>query len=681
MRLRRHGGEHRQRLRRGGGRVAHQPPPGVLTIPRPGRSSDLPVPLLAAGAAYLAALALLGVLPRSAAWVVLVLLVALAAWTWRERRRKHEAALAAWPPLHLLLYLTGSLASPLLPLAAGWVVVTGRVAPRLAAAASLLALVSVPLAEWLHLAPPSLVSLLRHFLLVALAGALVVSPRGRVAKAEKPAREAPPPARKGERASDGQVWEEALELARRATDAHEAALWRADAEWTSAALLARTASPEVPAPAPVVALEGTPYRWAVEENLPQHVQRGRRDLPVPWAAEMLLVPVDLPEGVLALSYPSIVPPGAQATALEAGRHLSALAQLLRLRGESERAEHRATALAEAAATLPGELELDAFARNLASLARRGAGAAGSAVAIGMDEAGRGKVVHVDDTGPSPRFAADGFGEGESRVALVLKHPVVLAYDDLRRERDRLPLCTPGEQWAALPRSAAVFPLEADGRALGAVIVWHAEPGRFGEKETEFLKRLCAIAPLPLRSLRKYEALDHRAHTDALTALPNRAAFEERLAALSNVFDRYGRAFGVLVADVDFFKKFNDTHGHDVGDRVLQHVAQLLKLTVRDVDLPARLGGEEFVVLFPETGLRASAEAAERIRRAIEARPLMVNGRALPVTVSIGVAACPDCTPIPGDLLKLADEALYRAKSAGRNRVSLAARVGKPEAGV
>jgi diguanylate cyclase (GGDEF)-like protein len=298
-----------------------------------------------------------------------------------------------------------------------------------------------------------------------------------------------------------------------------------------------------------------------------------------------------------------------------------------------------------------------------------------AVAIGPDEAGRGRVLHVDDTGPSPQYAAD-FGEGDSRLALVLKHAVDLRYDDLRREREKLPLLTAGEQWRMPPRSAAIIPLVAEGRALGAVVAWHPEPGRFAERERELLRDLCSIAPLPLRTARQYEALDHRAHTDALTGLPNRGAFEERLATLTHVYHRYARPFAVLVLDVDFFKQFNDTHGHDAGDRVLQHVAALVRQTVRDVDTPARLGGEEFVVLMPETGLRASQDAGERLRRGIESRAVNWNGRPLSVTVSIGAAAVPECTANAAEVLKLADEALYRAKGAGRNRVASAPKVGK-----
>lgn len=613
----------------------------------------------------------------TAAGAVLVL---LAAWVQRTGGGRAQVALAAWPPLHLLLFATGSADSPLIALAAAWAVAIGRASVPVRIAGWLLAAIAVPGAQWLHQAPPAIPSIVRYELLIAIAAVLsAVRRRPSIESATSTDDSGDEKAREGE-GDDADALRNALEIVRRATDAHEATLWRADGEWRSARLIARAAAPGVPLPDAVVGLEGTPYRWAVEENLPQHVRRGRRDLPAPWAEEMLVVPVDLPEGVLALAYPGLVPPGADAAALAAAKHLATVDSLLRLRGGQEAEDARVRAIAEAARSLPGEIEVDAFARRLAAVIRQGTGAAGVAVAVGPDEAGRGKVLHVDDTGPSPTLADGGFGEGESRLALAMKHAVDLRFDDLRREKEKLPLLAPGEQWRTEPRAAALFPLVADGRALGAVAAWHPDPSRFGEKELELLRLLCSIAPMPLRSARQYEALDHRAHTDALTGLPNRAAFEERLATLSHVFDRYARPFSLLVLDVDFFKKFNDTHGHEAGDRVLQHVAAVVRQTVRDVDTPARFGGEEFVVLMPETGYRASHDAAERLRRSIEAHPLTWNGRPLSVTVSIGAAGCPDCTVTATEVLRLADEALYRAKAAGRNRVMSAPRLGAGQAG-
>jgi len=620
-------------------------------------------------------LAALGRLPVWALVAAAALLVLLAAWAQRAGAGRTGLALAAWPPLHVLLFATGSADSPLIALSAAWLVALGRSSARALVGGWIAAALLVPLAQWMHRAPPSVISITRYELLLAVAAGLSMLRRARPSIPQSSTSE---PRETGKTAEQGDADADlnaALEIVRRATDAHEATLWRADGEWRSASLVARAAAPGVPLPDAVVGLEGTPYRWAVEEQLPQHVRRGKRDLPAPWAEEMLVLPVDLPEGVLALAYPGLVPPGADAAALDAAKHLTTVHALLTARGEHARDDARLQAIAEAARALPGEIEVDAFARRLAAIVRQGTGAAGVAVAVAGDEAGRGSVLVVDDTGPAPRISGT-FAEGDSRLAMAMKHAVDLRYDDLRREREKLPLLTAGEEWRTAPRSAAVFPLVADGRALGAVAAWHPEPAKFGEKETELLRLLCSIAPMPLRSARQYEALDQRAHTDPLTGMPNRAAFEERLATLTHVFDRYARPFAVLVLDVDFFKKFNDTHGHEAGDRVLQHVAAVVRQTVRDVDTPARLGGEEFVVLMPETGLRASHDAGERIRRSIEARSVSWNGRPLSVTVSIGAAACPDCTAAAGEVLKLADGALYRAKADGRNRVASAPKMAR-----
>lgn len=621
-------------------------------------------------------------MPRLPWWGALLaaaVLLGLHVWTHRVHGREAASVAALWPPLHLLIVATGSLASPLVALAVGWAVLFARRAPAkvILPAAAAVAVLGIA-ADALDGTMPEWAAVLRWAVLMGVAGGLGMllaggeSP-GRVAKVSPAEPAEAPRVRRGGEVTDAEAVEIALATVMRATDAHEAALWRAEGEGEerTAALLSRVAAPDVAVPESPVPLAGHPFAWAVDEGLPQRIERGKKALPSPWAAEMLLVPVETADGVrvLALGYPGMVPPGAETAAARAGHHLGTLLALLKSRHAVRRAEAGLAAMGEAIRTLPGAMELNEFAAQLAAAVRAGTGAAGAAVALVMDEAGGGKVLHV--SGDLVPMDAQAFGEGESRLALAVKHGVELSHADLRRERDRLPLLTAAERWETQPRSAAVLPLMLDGKAMGAVVAWHPEPARFGEREMEIVRMVCSVAPLPMRSARRFEALDQRASTDPLTGLPNRSQFESRLAALSGYFDRYARPFSVVALDVDHFKKFNDTWGHEAGDRVLQHVAELLKATVRDVDLPARIGGEEFVVLLPETGLRQAAEAAERIRRTLESRQVMWNGHALSVTASIGVSAVPDCTPTPADALGQADAALYRAKEAGRNRVATA----------
>ena len=176
-------------------------------------------------------------------------------------------------------------------------------------------------------------------------------------------------------------------------------------------------------------------------------------------------------------------------------------------------------------------------------------------------------------------------------------------------------------------------------------------------------------------------LRERATTDALTGLPNRAAFDEALAyeVRSRIVGRLPRALGLVLLDIDKFKNFNDTHGHQTGDEVLRMVGGVLLRATRKGDLAARYGGEEFVVLAPQTtpfGLRI---LCERLRERVQAGALEVDGMRLSVTACFG-AACITGFKQHEDgaaLLKLADRFLYRAKKNGRNRCEVFPRVQFP----
>ncbi len=162
--------------------------------------------------------------------------------------------------------------------------------------------------------------------------------------------------------------------------------------------------------------------------------------------------------------------------------------------------------------------------------------------------------------------------------------------------------------------------------------------------------------------------------DQLTGLHNRRYLETHLGGLFDESVKRARELSVLMLDIDRFKSVNDTHGHDAGDEVLREFARRVKDATRLVDVVARMGGEEIVVVLPETGLAAAAAVAERIRASVHATPFPIHGgqRSLDVTVSIGVASRRAGDQSPAQLVKRADEAVYRAKNEGRNRVIAAA---------
>jgi two-component system cell cycle response regulator len=174
----------------------------------------------------------------------------------------------------------------------------------------------------------------------------------------------------------------------------------------------------------------------------------------------------------------------------------------------------------------------------------------------------------------------------------------------------------------------------------------------------------------------FQASLEMAVTDELTGLYNRRYLASHLSAM---FDRAywtGRPLSVMVLDLDHFKKVNDTHGHDIGDRVIREFAERVRQSVRGIDLACRYGGEEFLIAMPDTEKEAARIVAERLRQEVAAHNLVINGGRdeLKVTVSIGIASTEDGPKddSPQRLIKRADEALYAAKSGGRNRVIAAA---------
>jgi diguanylate cyclase (GGDEF)-like protein len=166
----------------------------------------------------------------------------------------------------------------------------------------------------------------------------------------------------------------------------------------------------------------------------------------------------------------------------------------------------------------------------------------------------------------------------------------------------------------------------------------------------------------------HEELRARARTDDLTNLPNFRALGEAMARELDRSDRYEQSFGLLVLDLDHFKKYNDSYGHLAGNEALQITSATIRETIRSVDFPARYGGEEFVILIPFCDHEGLAQTAERVRSAIAALPSLAERRRL--TVSIGGALYPADGISPDELFAAADRRLYQAKEGGRNRVVL-----------
>ncbi|MGD0897416.1 MAG: diguanylate cyclase [Thermoguttaceae bacterium] len=173
----------------------------------------------------------------------------------------------------------------------------------------------------------------------------------------------------------------------------------------------------------------------------------------------------------------------------------------------------------------------------------------------------------------------------------------------------------------------------------------------------------------IRTKELQDLLIEHAHIDPLTGLPNRRALMDRLQMEWARLQRHGGELSFIMADIDYFKRVNDTYGHSVGDKVLRAVARTIAGQCREIDLPARYGGEEFAVVVPNQGISGTVHLAERCRREIEKVNLPAKGEPIRPTASFGVA---DAVGVPSAelLVDRADQALYRGKATGRNRVAV-----------
>jgi diguanylate cyclase (GGDEF)-like protein len=336
--------------------------------------------------------------------------------------------------------------------------------------------------------------------------------------------------------------------------------------------------------------------------------------------------------------------------------------------------------------------IDSWQRIQDSQDLAGAGRAICASALTISAGARVACVHWDEDAESGRICGTTDG-----------HPVAVGFEvdgaslvgTACRERQRFVLREDYRRWPGLPvigpdepqralASLAILPLERRGRRLGAIVVEGTAPGQLTVAESRALELLAPVAAAGLEHAirletmhgtlkavrgRLAEASEH-ALTDSLTCLANRRGFDQRLAQHLQESDRYGQCTSLLLLDLDHFKVVNDRYGHAAGDAVLREVARTVAQRVRGIDVCARYGGEELAVVMPQTPLARAAEAAERLRKAIEDLELSAGDQRFRVTVSIGVASYPESCGTQDELFGVADRELYEAKRSGRNRVKV-----------
>ena len=224
--------------------------------------------------------------------------------------------------------------------------------------------------------------------------------------------------------------------------------------------------------------------------------------------------------------------------------------------------------------------------------------------------------------------------------------------------------------AGVKNTYLCIPILAQGEALG-ILHFQAtdETPTLADSELSFKTTFAGQVGLSIANIRLREALRTQSIKDPLTGLYNRRYLEEMLDREIRRAARAEQSLGLLMLDLDHFKKFNDTYGHDAGDTVLRESGTFLAKSIRAEDIVCRFGGEEFVIILPTANLSAACARGERIRSKLRELTVLHQGQSLGmVTVSVGVAALPEHGTSPRELLEAADAALYRAKREGRDRV-------------
>jgi diguanylate cyclase (GGDEF)-like protein len=258
-----------------------------------------------------------------------------------------------------------------------------------------------------------------------------------------------------------------------------------------------------------------------------------------------------------------------------------------------------------------------------------------------------------------------FAQNAGLVSMVVQNRCALPYRG-EYEAGRQVVLSKRLPWPTHP-SLLVLPLLMHERALGTLILGAKRRHAFSDAARPTLEVLASHLAVSLSNARMVHKLETMATTDGLTGLFNKRAMldsaEQKIAAAA----RFNRKLAVLVVDIDFFKKVNDTHGHDVGDVVIKGLGQVLERQKRNTDVVARFGGEEFVVLCEQTDENGAMLLAERIREELEKTTFRTPNGAVSVTCSVGLSTFPEAGPGWEGLFKAADEALYVSKRSGRNK--------------
>jgi diguanylate cyclase (GGDEF)-like protein len=262
--------------------------------------------------------------------------------------------------------------------------------------------------------------------------------------------------------------------------------------------------------------------------------------------------------------------------------------------------------------------------------------------------------------PGARIELVGGAGADPLLQLAAKRRGPVLVKDSRAEA----MLVPGARFA----SGVAIPIKVMRQDAGFVKLESDKPGAFGPDDVKAADLFATMASLSLENIRLFESVHRQATHDALTQLHSHRAFQQRL---NEEMLRSGRAqtpLSLIMCDVDHFKRYNDGYGHQAGDQLLRTLGAILSSFARPVDFAARYGGEEFALILPNFVRSEAVSLADRIRQRVAEEPFVFQGSATRATMSFGVASYPTDATTASQIVRVADERLYRAKHGGRNRV-------------
>lgn len=331
--------------------------------------------------------------------------------------------------------------------------------------------------------------------------------------------------------------------------------------------------------------------------------------------------------------------------------------------ETQRSRDEISVLYEAAKTISSSLELESVLNNLVQVTCQAFGYETGAILL-TDERNSDLIVEAT-YGYPPGIRGKRIPSGKGVTGWVQRtgKPEIVA--DVKKDARYIAV---NERIV----SELAVPLISEGRVIGVFNLESSRRAAFGQRDLHILTALAGYATIAIENARLFEQTKRLAITDGLTELYNHRYLHEAMDRSLERCQRDGQPLAVIMLEIDSFKRYNDTYGHQRGDEVLRIVADLLRKGSRTLDFVARYGGDEFMIVLPNTSKETASEIAERLRRAVEAYPFLLGENIVTsVTLSVGVAATPDDGDTVDAVVDAVDRAQYTAKRSGGNKVHVA----------